>query len=80
RFAVRGGFLKVGGDKVTVLDDNAVAEADVDTAEARDELEATLAALRHPRTDEEFAELLDRRAWSEARLKLAGSEIKPKAH
>ena len=72
RFAVRGGFLKVGDDKVTILVDNAVAEADVNEAEAKRELDETLAALRHPKTDEEFAELLDRRAWSESRLKLAG--------
>jgi F-type H+-transporting ATPase subunit epsilon len=72
RFAVRGGFLKVGDDKVTILVDSAVAEGDVNVAEAKRELDETLAALRHPKTDEEFAELLDRRAWSESRLKLAG--------
>ena len=73
RFAVRGGFLKVGDNKVTILVDSAVAEGDVNVAEAKRELDETLAALRHPKTDEEFAELLDRRAWSESRLKLAGS-------
>lgn len=73
RFAVRGGFLKVGGSKVTILVDSAVAEADVNATEAREELDSTLAALRNPRTDEEFTELLDRRAWCETRLKLAGS-------
>jgi F-type H+-transporting ATPase subunit epsilon len=72
RFAVRGGFLKVGGSRVTVLVDSAVAEADANQAEARRELDETLAALHHPKTDEEFAELLDRRAWCESRLKLAG--------
>jgi F-type H+-transporting ATPase subunit epsilon len=71
RFAVRGGFLKVGDDKVTILVDSAVAEGDVNVAEAKRELDETLAALRHPKTDEEFAELLDRRAWSETRIKLA---------
>jgi F-type H+-transporting ATPase subunit epsilon len=71
RFAVRGGFLKVGGSKVTILVDNAVAEANVDADGAKRELDETLAALRHPKTDEEFTELLDRRAWCEARLKLA---------
>jgi F-type H+-transporting ATPase subunit epsilon len=73
RFAVSGGFLKVGEGKVTILVDSAVAEADVDTAEARRELDETVAALRHPKTDEEFEELLDRRAWSESRLKLGGA-------
>jgi F-type H+-transporting ATPase subunit epsilon len=72
RFAVRGGFLKVGDDKVTILVDSAVAEADVNEAEAQRDLDETLEALRHPESDEEFAELLDRRAWSESRLKLAG--------
>lgn len=73
RYAVRGGFLKVGDNKVTILVDSAVAEADVDTAEARRELDETVAALQHPKTDEEFAELLDRRAWDESQLKLGGA-------
>jgi F-type H+-transporting ATPase subunit epsilon len=71
RFAVRGGFLKVGDDKVTILVDQAVAEADVNEAEAKRELDETLEALRHPESDQEFVELLDRRAWCEARLNLA---------
>lgn len=71
RFAVSGGFLKVGDDKVTILVDRAVAEGDVDTGEAQRDLEETLAELKHPKTDEEFTELLDRRTWSEARIKLA---------
>ena len=72
RFAVRGGFLKVGDNRVTILVDSAVAEADVDQSEAQRDLDETLEALRHPESDEEFEELLDRRAWSESRLKLAG--------
>jgi F0F1-type ATP synthase epsilon subunit len=74
RFAVKGGFLKVGNDKVTVLVDRAVTETDVNAGEARQELEETLAALQHPQTDTEFAELLEQRAWSEARIKLSGSK------
>jgi len=74
RFAVKGGFLKVGNDKVTVLVDRAVTDSDVNAGEARRELEETLAALQHPKTDEEFAELLEQRAWSEARINLAGSK------
>jgi F-type H+-transporting ATPase subunit epsilon len=73
RFAVRGGFLKVGGSKVTVLVDEAVAQADADAATAKRELDQALEALRHPKSDEEFHELLDRRTWCESRLKLAGS-------
>ena len=71
RFAVSGGFLKVGDNKVTILVDRAVTEADVDAGEAQRELEETLAELQHPKTDDEFNELLDRRTWSEARLRLA---------
>jgi F-type H+-transporting ATPase subunit epsilon len=71
RFAVRGGFLKVGDNKVTILVDSAVAEADANQAEAQRELDETLAELQHPKSDEKFAELLDRRAWSETRIKLA---------
>lgn len=70
RFAIWGGFLKVGGPKVTILVDRAVAEAEVKEAEARRELDETLADLRHPKTDEEFQELLDRRRWLEAHLRL----------
>ena len=71
-FAVRGGFLEVGGDKVTILVDSAVAQADANPAEASHELEETRAALRHPTSEAEFQELLDRRAWDEARIKLGG--------
>jgi F-type H+-transporting ATPase subunit epsilon len=73
RFAVSGGFLKVGDDRVTILVDRAVTENDVNESEARQELEETMADLQHPKSDAEFADLLDRRAWSEARIKLAGS-------
>ncbi|MGH9042992.1 MAG: ATP synthase F1 subunit epsilon [Acidimicrobiia bacterium] len=73
RFAVRGGFVRVGDDKVTVLVDSAVSEGDANRAEAQRDLDETLEALRSPATDEEFAELLDRRAWDESRIKLAGS-------
>lgn len=70
RFAVRGGFLKVGGNRVTVLVDHAVAEADTNADAARRELDETLVALKNPKTDAEFDELLDRRAWSESQLRL----------
>lgn len=73
RFAVSGGFLKVGDNRVTILVDRAVDEADVDEADARRDLEETLAALQHPGSDAEFDDLLDRRTWSETRLKLARS-------
>ena len=71
RFAVSGGFLKVGDDRVTVLVDRAVSETDVDAGEAQRDLEETKAELQHPKSDEEYAQLLDKRAWSETRIKLA---------
>jgi F-type H+-transporting ATPase subunit epsilon len=71
KFAVQGGFLKVGDDRVTILVDRAVTEADVNVGEAQRELEETVAELQHPKTDEDFAELLEKRAWSETRIKLA---------
>lgn len=71
RFAVQGGFVKVGDDRVTILVDRAVTEADVNEADARRELEETIADLQHPKSDAEFTELLERRAWSETRIKLA---------
>jgi len=75
RFAVRGGFLKAGGSRVTILVEGAVAEPDVNKAEAKRALDETLAALQHPGTDLEFIELLDRRAWWTAQLKLAGTQV-----
>lgn len=73
RFAARAGFLEVSANRVTVLVDAAVSEADAEAheAEAKRDLEETIAQLAHPRTDEEFAQLLDRRAWSQARINLA---------
>jgi F-type H+-transporting ATPase subunit epsilon len=80
RYAVRGGFLKVGDNRVTILVDRAVTEADVNEAEARQELDETLAELQHPAGEAEFAELLERRAWSEARIKLATKGSGAPAH
>jgi F-type H+-transporting ATPase subunit epsilon len=71
RYAVSGGFLKVGDNRVTILVDRAVNEGDVNEGEAQRELEETLAELQHPKSDAEFADLLERRAWSESRIKLA---------
>lgn len=71
RFAVWGGFLKVGKDKVTILVDRAVAVADIDAEAARKELDAVIAELAHPKTDQEFEELLLRRRWCQTQLRLA---------
>ena len=71
KFAVWGGFLKVGNDKVTILVDQAVRADEIDGAAVRKELDETIAELAHPKTDEEFEELLMRRRWCETRLRLA---------
>jgi len=70
-FAVWGGFLMVGKDKVIVLVDRAVAADDVDRDAVLEELAETKGKLRKPKSDEEFSKLLDRRRWCEARLKIA---------
>jgi len=69
-FALWGGFLRVGNDKVTILVDRAVGADEVDGAAAKRELDETLEALRHPRSDEEFSELLGKRRWCESQLRL----------
>mgnify|MGYP003572121898 CR=1 FL=1 len=66
--------LKVTGNKVTVLVDQAVRESEAKEQEPaiRKELETVLAQLRHPASDEQFTELLDQRLWCQSRLRLAG--------
>lgn len=71
RFAIRGGFLQVLGRKVTLLVTQAVKAADVDRAKSAASLERTIAELQHPKSDEDFARLLDERRWFEAQLKIA---------
>ena len=70
RFAVCGGFLKVGKNKVTILVDEIVRPDEVNEVATRGELEKTLEALRHPKSDDEFTDLLTRRAWCQSRLNL----------
>ena len=79
RFAVRGGFVRVGRNRVTVLVDRAVSPGNINQAEVRRELEETLAELQHPRSEAEFADLLERRAWSETRLRMSGASAAPAA-
>jgi len=70
-YAVWGGFLKVGGNKCTVLVDRAAKADEVDSEAVRKELDEVIADLAHPRTDDEFRDLLDKRRWCEARLRIA---------
>lgn len=71
RFAISGGFIKVGDARVTILVDRAVAAEDVDAAQAQADLDEAKAALRHPATDEEFEKLLTARRWAQTRIRLA---------
>lgn len=71
RFAIRGGFLQVLGKKVTLLVTQAIKAGDVDRAKSSAALEKTVADLQHPKSDEDYARLLDDRRWFEAQLKLA---------
>ena len=70
--AIRGGFVHVKDDVVTLLVTDAVQPQDVDREKLRADLDATLEALQHPGTDEEFQELLTLRRWCEVRLALLG--------
>ena len=70
-FAVCGGFLKVGGNRVTILVDQAVRADEIDAEAVRKELDEVIAELAHSKSDEEFEELLIRRRWCQARLRLA---------
>ncbi|MHC4957491.1 MAG: ATP synthase F1 subunit epsilon [Planctomycetota bacterium] len=71
RFAVWGGFLKVGSGKITVLVDRAAAVDEIDAEAVRAELKATIEELAHPSSEERFEELLQTRRWCETRLRLA---------
>ena len=70
RFAVRGGFLQVMDDTVTLLATEAVAPDALDADALSAEHAEVLEALQHPASDEEYAELLARRRWIETRQSL----------
>jgi F-type H+-transporting ATPase subunit epsilon len=70
-FAIRGGFLQVLGSKVTLLVTQAVKAGDIDRAKAKAALEKTVAELQHPKSDDEYARLLDERRWLESQIRIA---------
>jgi F-type H+-transporting ATPase subunit epsilon len=72
RFAIRGGFLHVKKNVVTLLVTDAVKPADVDGDKLEAEYQAVLEALQHPRSAEEFDELLVQRRWCEVRRACLG--------
>lgn len=72
-FVVRGSFLSVADNVVTILVDLALTRDEVDEAEARRELEETNDALAHQTDGFEFVRLLEFRDWCQARIKFANS-------
>ena len=70
RYAVRGGFLQVLDDHVTLLVTEAKTPDGVDAEVVKGDLEKILADLRHPESDELFEKLLDDRRWMETQRKL----------
>ena len=69
---MRGGFLEVKDDDVTMLVTKAVVPEDVDRATVERDLEATVEALQHPESEERYRELLERRQWLEVCLRMHG--------
>ena len=67
RLAIRGGFVHVKKDVVTLLVTDAVRPADIDRAQLEADHAAVREALHHPRSDAEFEELLLERRWCEVR-------------
>ena len=70
RMAVRGGFLEVKDDDVTMLVTKAVVPEDVDPTTVERDLSETIEALQHPESQERFDELLAQRAWLEVCLRM----------
>ena len=70
RFAVRGGFLQVLEDHVSLLVTQAVGTEGLDEEALATEHGEVLEELRHPKSDERYEELLDDRAWIETRQKI----------
>ena len=65
RYAVRGGFLQVLDDSVTLLVTEAKTPDGLDVEVVKGDLEQVLEDLRHPETDDAFEKLLDDRRWLE---------------
>jgi F-type H+-transporting ATPase subunit epsilon len=70
RFAVRGGFLQVVDNEVTLLVGEAATIEDLDPKALETEREELLIKLQHPESDDNYAELLAERQWLEARENL----------
>ena len=70
KMAVSGGFVQVVGNVVTLLVTDAVTADDVDRAATQGRLDEVLERLQHPRSDEDYRELLMLRRSLTAQLSL----------
>ncbi len=70
RLAVRGGFVEVKDDDVTLLVTKATTPEDIDRATVARDLAATIEELQSPSSGERYAELLDTRRWLETCLRM----------
>ncbi len=80
RFGIRGGFMLVKKDVVTLLVTDAVKPADIDRSKVEAERESVVESLQHPRSAEEFEELQRARRWCDVRLDLVGAGRAAAAH
>ena len=71
RFAVRGGFIQVVDNNVTLLVTEAAEPGAIDADQVAADRETVMEALKHPASDEQFQTLLDDRRWVEAREEIA---------
>jgi len=70
RYAVRGGFLQVVDDQVTLLVTEAKTPDGLDVELIMGDLDQILADLRHPEDDEAYVKLLAERRWLETQQKV----------
>jgi F-type H+-transporting ATPase subunit epsilon len=75
RLFVAGGFAEVTGGRCTVLADEAVRVAEIDTAAVQAEIEGLRGAIDSAESDDEKRAATDRFAIAEAKLAAAGKTI-----
>jgi F-type H+-transporting ATPase subunit epsilon len=75
RLFVAGGFAEVTGGRCTVLADEAVRVAEIDTAAVQAEIEILRGAIESAESDDEKRAATDRFAIAEAKLAAAGKTI-----
>jgi F-type H+-transporting ATPase subunit epsilon len=69
-YAVRGGFLQVLDDEITLLVTEAKTPEGIDVEVVKGSLEQILEDLRHPEDDEAYVRLLADRRWLETQQKV----------